>query len=84
MCSKILEEILNHLKYLGMTDQFDKQSALALELFILVITRADLTKTSLSLMAINLWNLSQKYSSGDSKFKVRINSIKIEKKTLKL
>lgn len=77
MCSKILEEILSHLKHLGATDQFEKQSTLALELFIHMIIRADLTKPSLSLMAINLWNLSQKHSYGDSKFKVRnIHNVK--------
>lgn len=70
MCSKILEEVLCHLKHLGVTEQYEKQSILALELFICMVTRADLTESSLSLMATNLWNLSQKQNYGDSKFKV--------------
>ncbi|KAJ8664206.1 hypothetical protein QAD02_024471 [Eretmocerus hayati] len=67
MCSKILEELLSHLKNLGVTGQLEKQSTLALELFIHMIIRADLTKPPLSQMAIKLWNLSQKHNVADTK-----------------
>lgn len=71
ICSKIVEEILSHLKYLGSTEQLDKQSALALELFNCFIIRADLRDTALANMAVNLWHLSQRHGSVD--FKVTVN-----------
>ena len=71
ICSKVLEEIVSHLKYLGSIDQIDKQSALALELFSRLIMRADLRNPALATMAVNLWNLSQKYGSADPKLRVR-------------
>lgn len=70
ICSKIVEEILSHLKYLGSTEQFDKQSILALELFNCFIIRADLRDTALANMAVNLWHLSQRHGSVDSKVTV--------------
>lgn len=71
ICSKVLEELLNHLKHLGTTDQLDKQSALAHQLFFHMLVRADLEKPSLSHIAVNLWNLSQKHGVNDPKLKVR-------------
>lgn len=65
-----MEELLNHLKHLGSTDQLDKQSSLALDLFIRMIIRADLEKPSLAHIAVNLWNLSQKHCSTDPKLRV--------------
>lgn len=70
MCSKIVEEILSHLKYLGSTDQLDKQSILALELFNCFVIRADLREPALANMAVNLWNLSQRHGSVDPKVAV--------------
>jgi len=70
ICSKIVEEILSHLKYLGSIEQFDKQSALALELFNCFIIRADLREPTLANMAVNLWNLSQRHGPVDPKVTV--------------
>jgi len=71
ICTKVLEEILNHLKYLGSTDQVDKQSSLALELFGRLVMRADLRQPALASMAVSLWNLSQKNGSTDPKMRLR-------------
>lgn len=68
-----MEELLNHLKHLGATDQLKKQSALALALFERMILRADLTRPSLSHVAVNLWNLSQKHDNVNSKLRVSRN-----------
>ncbi|KYN21342.1 UPF0505 protein C16orf62 like protein [Trachymyrmex cornetzi] len=79
ICSKIVEEILGHLKYLGSTEQFDKQSALALELFNCFIIRADLRDTALANMAVNLWHLSQRHGSVDSKVTMRTKAYMTQK-----
>lgn len=71
--SKIVEEILSHLKYLGSTDQLEKQATLALELFNCFIIRADLRDPQLAHMAVNLWNLSVRHGSIDSKMKVHLD-----------
>lgn len=63
---------MSHLKYLGSTEQFNKQSALALELFNCFVTRADLRDPALANMAVNLWNLSQRHGSVDPKVTVNI------------
>lgn len=74
ICSKMVEEILSHLKYLGSIDQFEKQAALALELFNCFVIRADLRNPLLAHMAVNLWNLSQRRGFIDSKVKVKKNN----------
>lgn len=79
ICSKIVEEILNHLKYLGSTEQFDKQSALALELFNCFVIRADLRDPVLANMAVNLWNLSQRHGSVDPKVTMRTKAYMTQK-----
>ncbi|KAK2587997.1 hypothetical protein KPH14_004073 [Odynerus spinipes] len=79
ICSKIVEEILNHLKYFGSTDQLDKQSILALELFNRFIIRADLRQPALANMAVNLWNLSQRHGSIDPKVKVKTIAYMMQK-----
>ncbi|KYQ47400.1 UPF0505 protein C16orf62 like protein, partial [Trachymyrmex zeteki] len=79
ICSKIVEEILSHLKYLGSTEQFDKQSALALELFNCFIIRADLRDIALANMAVNLWHLSQRHGSVDSKVTMRTKAYMTQK-----
>ncbi|XP_076160323.1 VPS35 endosomal protein-sorting factor-like isoform X2 [Ptiloglossa arizonensis] len=71
ICSKMVEEILSHLKYLGSIDQFEKQAALALELFNCFVIRADLRNPLLAHMAVNLWNLSQRRGFIDSKVKMK-------------
>lgn len=79
ICSKIVEEILNHLKYLGSTDQLDKQSILALELFNRFIIRADLRQPALANIAVNLWNLSQRHGSVDPKVKIKTIAYMMQK-----
>ncbi|XP_076656449.1 VPS35 endosomal protein-sorting factor-like [Halictus rubicundus] len=79
ICSKIVEEILSHLKYLGTTDQLEKQANLALELFNCFVIRADLRDPSLAHMAVNLWNLSQRYNFIDSKVKMKTIAYMVQK-----
>ncbi|XP_033326331.2 VPS35 endosomal protein-sorting factor-like [Megalopta genalis] len=79
ICSKIVEEILSHLKYLGTTDQLEKQASLALELFNCFVIRADLRDPSLAHMAVNLWNLSQRHNSLDSKVKMKTIAYMVQK-----
>ncbi|CAK9796330.1 VPS35 endosomal protein-sorting factor-like [Anthophora quadrimaculata] len=77
--SKIVEEILSHLKYLGSTDQLEKQVALALELFNCFVVRANLRDPQLAYMAVNLWNLSQRYDFVDSKVKMKMIAYMVQK-----
>nr|XP_031837161.1 VPS35 endosomal protein sorting factor-like isoform X1 [Nomia melanderi] len=79
ICSKLVEEILSHLKYLGTTDQLEKQANLALELFNCFVIRADLRDPSLAHMAVNLWNLSQRYNFIDSKVKMKTIAYMVQK-----
>ncbi|XP_003704480.1 VPS35 endosomal protein-sorting factor-like isoform X2 [Megachile rotundata] len=79
MCSKIVEEILSHLKYLGSTNQIEKQVALAIELFNCFVIRADLRDPSLAQMAVNLWNLSQRHDYIDSKVKMKMTAYMMQK-----
>lgn len=66
----MLHEILTHLKYLSTSDQLEKQSQLALDLFIRMIIRADLQQSTMTTLAINLWNLSQKNGNEEQNRKV--------------
>lgn len=70
--TKVLEEILNHLKYLGTTNQYDKQSTMSIELFGRFLMRGDLRQGPLANVAISLWNLSLKHGCTDPKMKLRI------------
>ncbi|XP_015437883.1 PREDICTED: UPF0505 protein C16orf62 homolog [Dufourea novaeangliae] len=79
ICSKIVDEILSHLKYLGSTDQLEKQANLALELFNCFVIRADLRDPSLACMAVNLWNLSQRHNFIDSKVKMKTIAYMVQK-----
>lgn len=69
ICSEIVKEILNHLKYFGSTDQLEKQAVLAMDLFNCFIVRADLRDPALAHMAVNLWNLSQRHDLIDLQVK---------------
>lgn len=71
LSSKVLHEILTHLKYLGTIEQLEKQSSLALDLFIRMMIRADLQQSTMAQLAVNLWNLSQKHGDEDQNRKVR-------------
>lgn len=71
LSSKVLHEILTHLKYLGTIEQLEKQSSLALDLFIRMMIRADLQQSTMAQLAVNLWNLSQKHGDEDQNRKIR-------------
>ncbi|KAJ1532194.1 hypothetical protein ONE63_000815 [Megalurothrips usitatus] len=72
MCSVVVEEVLSHLKYLGTSELYQKQSSLALELLIRIAVKADLSKPDLATLALNLWNLAQRHGCMDLKLAVRI------------
>lgn len=72
MSSVILDEILAHLKYLGSKEQYKRQATLALDLFVRVVSLADLNQPELGSLALNLWNLSQKYGCLDFKLAVSV------------
>ncbi|XP_014223082.1 UPF0505 protein C16orf62 homolog [Trichogramma pretiosum] len=69
--SKVLEELLNHLGYLSASDQTDKHSILAHDIFVCIILRADLTKPWLLDLAINLWDSTKLLGNCDSKIKFK-------------
>ncbi|KAJ9574992.1 hypothetical protein L9F63_007820, partial [Diploptera punctata] len=71
MCSVLLDEILAHLKYLGASEQLQKQALLALDLFVRVVTRGDLREPSLATLAVNLWNLAHRHGHIDTKLSAR-------------
>ncbi|CAH1997005.1 unnamed protein product [Acanthoscelides obtectus] len=65
MCSIIIGEILTLLKDLGICR---RQSQLAIELFLRVALRGDLSMKSVSALALNLWQLSLKNGNADVKY----------------
>lgn len=67
MCNIIVDEVLADLKHLGQTDQLRKQSQLAMELFIRIVTRSDITNPAMVHLATNLWQLSQRSGQYDKK-----------------
>ncbi|PSN36151.1 UPF0505 protein [Blattella germanica] len=71
MCSVLLDEILAHLKYLGTSEQLQKQASLALRLFVRIVIRGDLREPSLMTLAINLWNLAHRHGHIDQKLSAR-------------
>lgn len=71
MCNIIVDEVLADLKHLGQTDQLRKQSQLAMELFIRIVTRSDITNPAMVHLATNLWQLSQRSGQYDKKLAVR-------------
>jgi hypothetical protein len=48
------------------------QASLALDLFVRVVVRGDLTESSLTTLAINLWNLAHRHGHIDQKLSVSI------------
>ncbi|XP_057321431.1 VPS35 endosomal protein-sorting factor-like [Microplitis mediator] len=71
ICTKVLDEILNHLKYLGASNQYDKQSSLSMDLFGRLVMRADLKEPALANLAVSLWNLSLKHGCVDQKMRTK-------------
>ncbi|KAJ8974474.1 hypothetical protein NQ317_016128 [Molorchus minor] len=68
MCSIIIGEILVLLQELGSSR---RQSQIAMELFVRVAIRGDLSCSSVPQLALNLWNLSLKNKNVDIKYMVR-------------
>lgn len=81
MSTIILDEILNHLKMLGVKEQYKKQSAIALDLFLRVVLKSNLNQPDLADLALNLWNLSQKNGCMDNKLAVSIENNYLENLT---
>jgi len=67
MCSLMADEVLNQLKVLGVDESYQNQAALALDLFVTVMVRGDLSSPGLATLAVNLWNLANKHRQIDSK-----------------
>lgn len=72
MCGIIVDEILLELKKLGQKGNVRKQSQFALELFIRIMLKADLSHSPMVALANNLWQLSQKNGQTDPKTIVRL------------
>ncbi|XP_046994763.1 VPS35 endosomal protein-sorting factor-like isoform X1 [Schistocerca americana] len=70
-CSALIDEILNHLKFLGANEQYKKQSSLALDLFTRIIIRGNLSEPSITALALNLWNLAHRHGQADVKLAAR-------------
>ncbi|XP_021918699.1 UPF0505 protein C16orf62 homolog isoform X2 [Zootermopsis nevadensis] len=71
MCSVLIDEILAHLKYLKTNEEFQKQSSLALDLFVRIVVRGNLKEPSLTTLAVNLWNLAHRHGCLDQKLSAR-------------
>ncbi|XP_060527823.1 VPS35 endosomal protein-sorting factor-like isoform X2 [Cylas formicarius] len=65
MISIVITEILNIMKELGTCT---KQAQLAIELFLQICVRSDLTFNSISILALNVWNLSLRSGYIDLKY----------------
>lgn len=70
MCSIIVDEILNHLKQLGQAEQYKLQSQLAMDLFLRLVLRSDVSQSSTANLATNLWQLCQRNPQTDTKLAV--------------
>ncbi|KAK7873878.1 hypothetical protein R5R35_005739 [Gryllus longicercus] len=81
MCSILLEEILIHLKNLGINEQYQAQATLAVSLFSRVVIRGNLKDGALLNLAVNLWNLAQKHNCVDPKQVTKIAEY-LKKKSL--
>ncbi|CAH0550259.1 unnamed protein product [Brassicogethes aeneus] len=68
ICSILLGEILTQLKEMG---PCRRQSQLATELFIRVVTRGDINSANRITLALNLWQLSVKNGYADVKYMAR-------------
>lgn len=60
MCSLVIDQILMQLKVLGDGGHQRLQCTYALDLFVRVVTRADIGKEKMLTLASNLWNLTMK------------------------
>ncbi|BES95118.1 Esophageal cancer associated protein [Nesidiocoris tenuis] len=70
MCTVLLEQSLGNLQILGTRGEYKKQAALAFGLFTRLIHHADLESQGLATLAAQLWKLSIKHGSLDSKLLV--------------
>lgn len=71
LCGSVMDEVLNHLKYLGDAGQYHRQAALAMELMNRILIGGNLENKSLLSLCINLWNLAHKHGALDHKTSVR-------------
>ncbi|KAK0076450.1 hypothetical protein PV326_010778 [Microctonus aethiopoides] len=69
--TKILEEILDYLKYLNATSQYDQQSYFSIELFGRLIIRSNVRQLFLANMVVSLWNSSHRLDCTDPKMRIR-------------
>lgn len=60
MCGVVTDEILVQLKAMNQTNQLHKQGALALDLFVRLTLKGDVSSPTLKVLATNLWYLSKK------------------------
>ncbi|XP_042336793.1 VPS35 endosomal protein-sorting factor-like isoform X2 [Sceloporus undulatus] len=71
LCETVIAQILEHLKSLGKDETLKRQSQLALYFFNSILAHGDLRNNKLNQLAVNLWNLAQKYGFADTKTMVR-------------
>ncbi|ESO85799.1 hypothetical protein LOTGIDRAFT_195736 [Lottia gigantea] len=72
MADTLINEILSHLKTLATPELGKRQSSIALELVNTIIAHGDITNKSMNTLFVNLWSLTQKYSSASSKQLTRL------------
>ncbi|XP_071508661.1 VPS35 endosomal protein-sorting factor-like [Diadema antillarum] len=69
----LILSILDHCKTLGQSETgLKRQAMIAGEFFECIIMFGDISKTAMSGLALNLWNLAQKHGHADAKYMVRL------------
>lgn len=63
LCNQLVECILEHLRQLGLNQQYRWQAHGALELFERAIRYTDLGREKTFQSCVNLWNLARKHKS---------------------
>lgn len=69
--TKILEEVLDYLKYLNAMSQYNQQSYFSIELFGRLIIRSNVRQLFLANMIVSLWDSSHRLDCTDSKMRIR-------------
>uniref|UniRef100_A0A0C9RKT3 CP062_0 protein n=1 Tax=Fopius arisanus TaxID=64838 RepID=A0A0C9RKT3_9HYME len=80
ICTKVLEEIIDHLKHLGGTEISEKQGNFAMEVFARIVMRADLRHPAVANLAVSLWKMSLKQGGGEPKVRMRTVEYMMRKK----
>ncbi|XP_059180994.1 VPS35 endosomal protein-sorting factor-like isoform X2 [Centropristis striata] len=80
LCETLIGQILDHLKALGRDEQNTRrQGSLAFSLFGVLLAHGDLRNNKLSQLSVNLWNLSHKHGSCETRVSVRtLESIRLQ------